>query len=100
LQLSALVIAGKGNTFQRFDRWLIDLKFEQFVNKYHFGLLVQRLNFTPKQLMASGSWLAVKMSMPFSVSVTSGMEPLLSSLRATQERRCTRRLLFRPAEVN
>jgi|TARA_Y100000385_G_C12951485_1_gene575675 hypothetical protein len=55
LQLSASEIAGKGNTFQRFDRLLIGLKFEQCVSKYHFGLLVQRLNFMPKQLMASES---------------------------------------------
>jgi len=100
LQLSASGIAGKGNTFQRFDRLLIGLKFEQFVSKYRFGLLVQRLNFMPKQLMVSESWLAAKMSMRFSVSVTSGTEPLLSSLRVTQERQCIRRLLFQPAEAN
>jgi hypothetical protein len=100
LQLLALAIAGKGNTFRRFDRLPIGLKFEQSANKYPFEPLVQRLNFMLKQSMASGSWLAVKMSMPFFVSATSGMGLLLSWRRVTQERLCIQLLLFRPAEAN
>jgi hypothetical protein len=100
LQLLALVIAGKGNTYRQSDRLQIGLKFEQSANKYRFEPLVLRLNFMLKPSMASGSWLAAKMSMPFFVSATSGTEPRLSLPHVTQERRFIRLLLFRPAEAN
>jgi hypothetical protein len=79
---------------------LIDLKFERFASKYHSGLLVRHLNFMPKQLTVSGSWLAEKMSMRFYALATSGMEPLLYSPRVMQGKRCIRQFLSRLVGAN
>jgi hypothetical protein len=100
LQLLALVIAGKGNTYRQSDRLQIGLKFEQSANKYRFEPLVLRLNFMLKPSMASGSWLAAKMSMRFYALATSGMEPLLYSPRVMQGKRCIRQFLSRLVGAN